>query len=40
MEFRSAVLGQGIGEFEGVDLDVGVSVGEAADERCDGLLRA
>ena len=40
MERRAAVLGQGVGELKGIELDVGVAVGEALDEGGDGLLGA
>ncbi len=39
MQLRPAVLGESVGEFEGVELDVGVAVGEALDQGGDCLLR-
>lgn len=37
MQFRTAILAQRIGEFEGVQLHVGISVSETLDEGGDGL---
>ena len=39
MHLQAAVLGKGVGEFEGVELYVCVAVGEALDHGCHGIFR-